>query len=142
MPDLAGATAAERLRQGPVDEAYFEPGATDDFGCRGVFSDFLAKRLDASGALEIFAPPQHRLALGEASAEAIDDILPARLIGIEESAFDLGPKSVRTGADRRRRDKAGVGAPTREQPLNVVARHQYVTVSDDDPVGATRRASP
>ena len=96
----------------------------------------LAERLDAAGGVEIGAPPQHGFALREAEAERVDDILPARLIGVEERAFDLGPNPVRPAADRRRGDKPGIVAPAREQPLDVIARHQHIAVGDDDPVVA------
>src|SRR5215469_16881496 len=62
---------------------------------RIIFGDFAAERFDAASTLEIVAPPQHCFALSKAPAEAVDDVLPARLIGVEKSAFDLGPKSLR-----------------------------------------------
>jgi hypothetical protein len=76
----------------------------------------------------------HGFALGKTEAETVDQILPARLIGIEERAFDLGPDSVRPAADRRRGDEPGIRAPAREQALDIVARHQHIAVGNDDPV--------
>ena len=45
----------------------------------GVLGDFGSQRLDAAAALHHLAPPQHGLALGEAVADALAGILPARL---------------------------------------------------------------
>jgi len=89
---------------------------------------------DAQRALEIGAAPQHGFALREPAAETVDDILPARLIGVEKRAFELGPDALRTAADGRRSDKPGIGAPTGEQLPYVVARHQHVAVGEHDPV--------
>jgi hypothetical protein len=134
VPDLGGAAAAKRLRQWPVDEPHLQARVTHDLGCRRVLGNFLAERFDAAGALKVGTPPQHGFALGKATAEAVDDVLPARLIGVEESAFDFRPKSSRPGADGRGGDETGVGAPACKQPLNVVMRHQHVAVGDNDPV--------
>ena len=49
------------------------------------------------------------------SLERIGDVLPARLVGVEEGALELGPKTARPAADRRRGDEPGVLAPAREQ---------------------------
>ena len=65
-------------------------------------------------------------------------ILPARLVGVEERAFDLGGEALGARADRRGADDAGVGAPARHQPLDIVARHQHVGIGDDDPVAPRR----
>src|SRR5262249_33430837 len=114
IPDLAGIAPPERLRYRPVHQPHLEACAANDFRCRGVFGDFPAECLDPAVALEIGAPPQHGLALREAPAETIDDILPARLIGVEEGAFDLCPKTPRMRANRRRGDQTGIGAPADE----------------------------
>src|SRR5215470_2216000 len=123
IPDLAGATPAERLCHRPVHEADFQSRAAYNFCCRRVFGDFAAELLDTADAIEVGAAPQHGLALGEAPAETIDDILPARLIGVEESAFDLRPKPLRVRAGRRRGGKPGIGPPAGEKALDVIARH-------------------
>ena len=70
-----------------------------------------AERADAAGRFEHGAPPQHRLALGEAEAERVGAVLPARLVGVEEGAFELGPEAVRAASDRRRADQPGVRSP-------------------------------
>ncbi len=98
------------------------------------------ERADAAGALEIGAAPQHRLALREAETDGVGRILPARLIGVEEGALDLGPEAVRHAADGRGAQQSGVGAPAGQQPLQVVARHQHVAVGHDDP--GMRRGAP
>ena len=60
--------------------------------------------------------------------------MPSQLVGIEERTFELGPESLRTAAGGRRADDAGIRAPSREQALDVVARHQDVAVRHHDPV--------
>src|SRR5215472_19097894 len=77
IPDVARFAPAEWLRERPVKEAHRESGATNNFRRRCIFGDFSAERLDAAGALEICAPPQHGLTLGESTTEAVDDVLPA-----------------------------------------------------------------
>jgi hypothetical protein len=42
IPDLAGTAAAERLRQRSIHQTHLEFRATYNFGCCGVFGDFLA----------------------------------------------------------------------------------------------------
>jgi hypothetical protein len=140
IPHFRSGAVAERLRQRPVDEPHLVAGLAHDLGGGGVFGDFLGERFDAAGLFEIGAAPQHGFALGEAAAETIDQILPARLVSVEKRAFDFGPESMRQRADRRRGDQAGVLAPAGEQPLNVIVRHQHVAVGDDDPV--MRRCAP
>ena len=73
---------------------------------------------------------------------AVRGVLPARLIGVEERAFELGPESVRPAADGRRRDDARIRPPRRKQALDIVARHQHVAVGHHDPVVGRGRASP
>jgi hypothetical protein len=67
------------------------------------------------------------------------EVLPACLIGVEKRAFELGPHALRPATDRRRSDQPGVGAPAREQPIDVVTRHQHVAVGNHDPI-VSRRA--
>ena len=114
IPDFGGAAPAERLRQRPINQPHLKTGAAHHFGRHGVLGDLLAERLDAARGVKIGAPPQHGLALRETEAERVDDILPARLIGVEESAFDLRPNPGRPATDGRRGDKSGVVAPARE----------------------------
>jgi hypothetical protein len=64
--------------------------------------------------------------------------LPARLIGIEECAFELGPDAFRLRADRRRGDKPGIGPPAGEQPLEIIGRHQHIRIGKHNPVVARR----
>ena len=71
--------------------------------------------------------------MGEADAAGVGGVLPARLIGVEEGAFDLGGETLGLRADRRRADDAGAGAPAGQQALQIVARHQHVRIGDDDP---------
>src|SRR5204862_2016785 len=123
-PYVGGAAVAERLWERPIDEPHLEPRAAHHLGGGGVFSDFARQCSDAARALEVRAPPQHGLALGEAEAQRVGEILPARLIGIEERAFELGPYALRPAADRRRGDEPGIRAPARKQAVDVVARHQ------------------
>ena len=78
--------------------------------------------------------PEHRLALRESESHRIGEILRARLICVEECAFEFGPEALRPSADRRRANQPGLLRPRREQPLNVVGRHQNIAVGDDDPV--------
>ena len=66
--------------------------------------------------------------------EAVGGILEARLIGVEKGAFELGPEPDRAAADRRRADEPGVGAPCRDQALDIVGRHEHVAVGEHDPV--------
>jgi len=88
----------------------------------------------AAGLIEQRLAPQHGLALGEAEAGRLCGVLPARLIGVEEGAFEMGGEAVRAGADRRRADEAGAVAPARQQPGQIVGRHQHVGIGEDDPL--------
>ena len=132
---------AERLLERPVDEMGVQPLRPDELGRGGVFGDLRAQSFDASACFQHVPSPQHRLALREAVAGGFARILPARLIGVEEGAFDLGGEGLGPRADRRSADDAGVGAPARQQALDVVARHQHVGIGDDHPVVAGRLPS-
>ena len=123
----------ERLAEGAIDEAHALAGTAHDLGRRRILGDLGAERADAAGALQIGAAPQHGLALRKAEADRVGGVLPARLIGVEEGALDLGPEPVRHAADGRRAQESRVGAPAGQQPLQVVARHQHVAVGHDDP---------
>ena len=76
---------------------------------------------------------QHVLALGEALAQRLADILPTRLESVEEGALDLGPKVSRSRPDRHGADQTRVVAPPRHELLDVVAGHEHVAVRHDDP---------
>ena len=67
-----------------------QPLRADQLGRRRVLGDLGAERLDAAARSKRLATPQHRLALSESVADALARILPARLIGVEEGALDLG----------------------------------------------------
>jgi hypothetical protein len=88
--------------------------------------------------LKIGAARQHGFALRKTAAEAVDDILPARLIGVEKRAFELSPDALRAAADGRRSDKPSIRAPARKQLPYVVARHQHIAVGQHDPIMARR----
>ena len=92
---------AKRLWKRPVDKLHLETGAAHHLGRGGVLGDFVGEGFDAAGAFKVGATPQHGLALGEAEAERIGNVLPPRLIGVEERAFELRPKSLRLRANRR-----------------------------------------
>ena len=121
------------MAEGAIDETHAFAGAAHHFGRRRVLGNFGPEGADAAGALEVGAAPQHRLALGETETDGIGRILPARLVGVEEGAFHLGPEAVRQAADGRGAQQAGVGAPAGQQALQVVARHQHVAVGHHHP---------
>ena len=77
---------------------------------------------------------EHRLALGEAEPDAVGGQLPARLMVVEERAFELGPEAAGLAADGRRGDEPGVVTPGRQQAPQVVARHQDIAVRHHDPI--------
>ena len=129
---------AERLREGAVDQPHAQALLAHQLGRGGVLGQLGTQRMDAAGALQVDAPPEQRLALREAEAQAVGGELPARLVAVEEGAFELGPGVGRPGADRRRGDEPGVRLPGVEQAMHVVARHQHVAVGDDDPAVAGR----
>jgi len=133
-PDVLELPRPERLLERLIDQMGVEALGADEFGRGGVLGDFGAERLDAAAGLEDVAPPQHRLALSEAESEGLGRILPARLIGVEERALDVRPERLRPRTDRRRADDAGVGAPARQETLNVVGGHQHVGIGDDHPI--------
>jgi hypothetical protein len=91
-PDIDQAAAAERLRERCIDQVDVEAPGAHHLGGGGVFRELRGQRADAAGGFEIGAPPQHGLALGKTAAERIGEILPARLIGVQESAFEPGPE--------------------------------------------------
>ena len=90
--------------------------------------------------VEHVAPPEHRLALRKPVPGAVSETLPARLVGVEKRAFELGPDAVRQTADRRRTDQPGIGPPRGQETLNIVPRHQDIAVGDHDPL--MRRRAP
>ena len=107
-------------------------------GRRRVLGDLGRERPDAAAGVEERLLPEHALALREAEAEGLADILPARLEGVEEGAFHLGPEAVRARSGRGRADETGVGPPGGQEPLEVVRRHQHVGIGEHDPVVARR----
>ena len=137
-PDARQRAEAERLREGAIHQAHAQTLLAHDLGRGRILGEFRTQRMDAAGALQVDAPPEQRLALREAVAEAVGGELPAGLVAVQERAFQLGPQVGRARADRRRRDEPGAGRPGRKQPVDVVARQQYVAVGDDDP-GVARR---
>ena len=106
--------APEGLLERLTDEMGVAALGVDELGRRRVFGDLGAERFDAPAGLEDVAPPQHRLALGEAESGGLGRILPARLIGVEKGALDLRAERLGPRPDRRRADDAGVGAPARQ----------------------------
>ena len=109
------------------------PLARIELGRGRVLGRFGRERAQPAGRLDIAAAIEQGLALREAEPDRVGGVLPARLIGVEEGAFDLRPESLRMAADRRRRHHAGVRPPARQQPLQVVARQQHVAVGHHDP---------
>ena len=133
----AAAAPAEWLRKRRRDQAHSQPHGAHRLGGGRVLGDFGGERFEAAGAFEIGAPPQHGLALREARPDGVGDILPARLVTVEERSLDLGPQAKRPRAGRRRADHAGIGAPSRQRALDVIPRHQHVAVGHQEP--AVRR---
>lgn len=76
----------------------------------------------------------------EAEPDAVRDVLPARLVGVEKSAFELRPEPFGPTADGRGGDEAGVWAPSRQEAAEIVARHQHITIGHHQPV--MRRGAP
>src|SRR5262249_8231884 len=66
----------------------------------------------------------------------VSETLPACLISIEKSAFQLSPQILRHRSDWRRADKAGVLAPGGLHALQLVFRHQHIAVRHQHPVVA------
>ena len=133
VPHFGRATMSERLSERRIDQADAQALRIDELGRGRILGEIERERLDAARLLQHLAAPQHRLALGEAGADRIGEILPARLIGVEECAFELGPEAARPAPDRRGADDAGVAAPRGDQALDVVGRHQHIGIRDDDP---------
>ena len=136
LPHRPCGAAPQRLAERAVDKPHAPSCSPHDLGRGGVFGDLGTQRLDATRLLQIGAAPQHGLALREAEADAIGGVLPARLVGVEEGALDLGPEALRHAADRRRAQETGVGAPAGEQAVDIVGRHQHIAVGHHHPVVA------
>ena len=132
-PHLSGAAVAERLREGPCDEADPKTRGPNDLGGGGVLRNLSGEAVDAAGTFEDVGAPEHRLALCETDAELVGDQLPARLEGIEPGAFHLGPETVRVRSDRRRADEARILPPAFVKLFEIVRRHQDVAVRHDPP---------
>ncbi len=124
---------AERLRKRLRHKPDLATGRAHNLCRGGVFGNFLRQRLDAAGSFKVGAPPKHGLTLRETKTEHVGDILPARLIGVEERAFDLGPNSARPRTNGRRSDQPGIGAPACKQQPQIIRRHQYVCIGEYDP---------
>ncbi len=142
LPDIGERAKSERLRKRRVDDAHLVAGLAHHFGAGGVFRDLFAEPADAAGIFKVGAAPHHGLALREAEADRVGEDLPARLIAVEEGAFDLGPEIARARADRRRADESGFRVELREQPLHIIARHQHVGIREHHEVVRAPRASP
>jgi hypothetical protein len=117
-----------------IDEANAQAGGAHELGGGGILRRFGCQQSNAAGCRDLTAPVEHRLALGKTEADRGGGVLPTHLIGVEEGAFKFRPEPVRTAADRRRADEAGVGSPRCEQALDVVAGHQDIAVRHDDPI--------
>ena len=79
VPDVLQPPPAERLLERLVDEAGVIPLGVDELGRGRVFGDLGPQSLNPAARFQDFAPPQHRLALGEAVTGGLACILPARL---------------------------------------------------------------
>src|SRR5262245_44139688 len=102
LPYLCDCTVAERLREWPINHARAQIILSNELGGRGVFCSFERERANAAGSLEQGPAKQHRLALRKAHSEAVGKTLPARLVRVEERAFELGPDIAGSASDRGR----------------------------------------
>ena len=134
-PDLERGATAQRLRERRVDEAHAQSGVAHDLGRGGVLCRFGAEQRGCRRRVRARASPEHGLALGEADPERVGEVLPARLVGVEERAFDVGPEAVRRAfppaASRRVRCRR---ASMFHQPRQIVGRHQHIVVGEHDPL--------
>src|SRR6516165_7298087 len=105
-PYFLEAAPPEGLLERSIDEAHPQARRAHDLGRCRILGGLSAERANAAGRFEVGAPPQHGLALGEADAERIGEILRARLVAVEESAFEIGPQAEGPAACRRRADEA------------------------------------
>ena len=101
-PNLGCGAVAERLREWPIDYAHAQIVLSNELGGCGVLCNFERERANAAGSLEQGPAKQHRLALRKAHTDAVGKTLPAHLIGVEESAYELGPDVGRRATDRGR----------------------------------------
>src|SRR5262245_31318557 len=99
-PYLARGAVAQRLTERRVDEADAQAQAAHQLGRRSVLGRLRRERPDTARLLDLAAPVKHRLALGEADADAGGGVLPAHLVGVEERALELRPEPLRPAADR------------------------------------------
>ena len=118
-----------RRRRGQPD---FEPKGTDHFGRSRVLRR-LGRQFAHRIAIEIGLAVEQRLSLCVAGADGVHHILPARLVGVEESAFQHGAKPFGQDADRGRCDKAGVVAQQANDASKHIGRHEHVGVDECDP---------
>src|SRR5258706_450962 len=102
LPNLGCGAVAERLREWPIDYAHAQIVLSNELGGCGVLCNFERERANAAGSLEQGPAKQHRLALRKAHTDAVGKTLPAHLIGVEESTFELGPDVGRRATDRGR----------------------------------------
>ena len=91
-PDARQRAQTERLRECAIDQAHAQALLAHDLGRGRILGELRTQRMDAAGALQVDAPPEQRLALREAVAEAVGGELPARLVAVQEGAFQLGPQ--------------------------------------------------
>src|SRR6516225_5301814 len=110
-PHFLEAAPSERLLERSIDEAHPQARRAYYLGRCRILCSLRAERADAAGGFEVGAPPQHGLALGEADAERVGEILRARLVAVEEGAFEVRPETVRLAARRWRTDETGIGPP-------------------------------
>jgi hypothetical protein len=106
QPDIAKAAKAERLFERAIDEIDAEPLAVHELRRGGVLRDLGAKRANPAALFHHLTPPQHGLALGESQSHGFGAILPARLEGVEKTAFEFGPEISRPRAQWHGADKA------------------------------------
>src|SRR5262249_45596283 len=133
IPHLGRSAGAKRLLERTIDKPHAQSHCADQLGGGRVFRQLHSQCFDAAPALQKLALPQHAFPLSKAEPDRIANVLPPRLMSVEKCAFKLRPQIQWSRADGRRADESRSWSPSREQPLDVVARHQHIAVRDRDP---------
>ena len=115
VPDFGSGAPPERLPDRPVDDTHPQSEAAHKLGRGGIFRQFGCERPDAAGTLYQFLAVHHGLALGKTEPDGIGEQLPARLVRIEEGAFEFAPDAVGAATDSRGRHQPGISLPLSEQ---------------------------
>jgi hypothetical protein len=101
-PDLRCGPPPERLRERLVNDTHAQTSLSNELGGRRVFRRFESERANAANRFEQVPAKQHRLALRKAHSDAVAKTLPARLVGVEERAFQFGPHVAGSASNRGR----------------------------------------